>query len=151
MAIDNTIIAAGLGALGGGIFTLFATWLKSRFDLKSIKTELHNKDSLEAHKEVFMLAQKICNSCFPLSERKRSYFIALMESYYINRIEKNYIYFSSSITEILDRFNDMYQCIRRYELQDLNGDVEEFLEKELFDEATRLSNIIRKECKEYQL
>ena len=151
MAIDNTIIVAGLGALGGGIFTLFATWLKSQCDLKSIKIELHNKDSLEAHKEVFMLSQKICNSCFPLSERKRPYFITLMESYYINRIEKNYIYFSSSITEILDRFNEMYQCIRRYELQEFNKDVEEFLEKELFDKATKLANIIRKECKEYQL
>jgi len=145
------IFAAGIGALLGGLFTLFATWLKGRCDLKATKIKLYHKDSLEGHKEVFMLAQKICNSCFPLSERKRNYFIALIESYYINRIERNYVYFSSEITSILDRFNEMYQCIRRYELQEFNQDVEEFLEEELFDKATMLANIVKKECKRYQL
>lgn len=140
-----------LGVVVGGLIGIITIILNNWNQIKLEKIKLHSKDSFDAHKEVFMLAHKICNNCFPLSERKRVYFIVLMKDSYINRIERNYVYFSLAITKILDHFNDMYQCIEKYELQEFTEDIEEFLEKDLFDEATKLADIVKKECKRYEL
>jgi len=137
-----------------GFFTLFGVVLGAagamlkdiilrNIPVKLEKIRIHDKDRIEAYKELIVFTKDLQNSTFPAAEYKRVDFKRIMKAKYESKILRNLPYYSKYIIERLEKMEDYYTCLIRTELI---GDVDcnDFVEKELFEMSNEINREIKK-------
>jgi hypothetical protein len=146
----KVIATDGIKILGPAIITGFVAHrtLKRQFEIEKLR--IHDKDRIDAYKRLYVFARKLQNVTFPLAEGKRSDFINIMSKDYFNKMILDSIYFTTSITNILDEIEEQYICMTRGELiAELDQkEATAFLENKLFDYSKSLIKNVRKLMKE---
>lgn len=140
-----------LGTFVGGTITAAVTLLKTLLDnrakIKTEKLKIHDSNVIEAHKDLFVFAQRISNETFPLAEYKYDNFRTIMSDLF-GSVEHNRIYFSKEINEILEEFNNAYVCMTSPDLiTEAEDYVKDFVDNKLFDSANKLKALIQKEAR----
>jgi hypothetical protein len=133
-----------------GCVNIFITiyTVKHQFNIERFR--LHEKNSVDAHSRLLKFARYLQNDTFPLAENKRNAFKDIMRTYYIGKLELDYVYFSRKVADVLDTIEEHYVCMTRGELiPEMDPDNEkEFIEHKLFQLAETLTKYVKKTMKE---
>ena len=110
----------GLFALGGVILGILGAILKDivlrKLPVQLERVRIHDKDRIEAYKELIVFIRDIQNSSFPLAENKESEFRRLMKDKYEDRILRNLPYYHKDIIERLEKMESNYLCLTNPDL-----------------------------------
>lgn len=135
--IDSAVLT-GLftlaGAVVGFLVTLVRDVLNNRSQIRLEKVRLHDLERVEAHKRLFAFARRLANTTFPMAENKRKAFLHLMREEYVGKAQLDYLYFTRSVTTLLDDLESRYTCMTDHDLiPEMNPEEENaFLEHQLF-------------------
>jgi len=144
-SLDPAIIN-GLFALAGMVLGAAGAILKDIIlrnqPIKLEKVRIHDKDRIEAYKELIVFTKDLQNSAFPAAESKEEDFKRIMKAKYESKILRNLPYYNKGIIEKLEKMEDCYTCLTRPELIS-DVDCGDFIEKELF----LMTNEMNKEIK----
>lgn len=140
-----TLFGVALGAAGAMLKDI----VLRNIPIKLEKIRIHDKDRIEAYKELIVFTKDLQNSTFPAAEYKEDDFKRIMKAKYESIILRNLPYYDSYIIERLEKMEDNYTCLIRPELiseVDCNG----FIEKELFPMVNEINKEIKKILKSSQ-
>lgn len=143
------LVGTVLGAAISAAALIFREWLCNRNNLKLELVRLYGRDRLEAYKKLLTFAWRITETCYPLADNKSSAFIRIMETDFAKYVKPAYLYYDEDTIKMLDEFDNMY-----FSLTEGRADIPEegeeelkrFLEGDLFDLASKLKELARKEA-----
>ena len=155
MICENiSVIFALIGALVGSFGTVLAATITGYFYNKSKiqqeKMRLHNKESREAHKHLFVFSQELSNKVYPLASEKQQAFEDAMRTY-LDKHRSDFLWFSPRIFDILCKFEERYLCLKEIDLQEETQEEMEhyFSSDELFDTLNTLTKEARENATKY--
>jgi len=134
-ALIGTVIGAVLGALT---------------TIRVEKMRLHNKESREAHKRLFVFSQQLSNRVYPLAGGKQEAFEVAMRSY-LKKHRSDSIWFSLRICKTMRDLEEHYLCLTEPDLREENQEKTEsyFSSGELFKDLETLTEEARKNATKY--
>lgn len=142
----------GLFALGGVVLGSIVTILKDiilrKLPIQLEKVRIHDKNRIEAYKELIVFTKELQNSSFPLAENKKADFRKLMKARYEDKILRNLPYYNKYIIERLEKLENNYTCMTHPDLIP-EVDCTEFIEKELFKTVNEMNKEIKKILKSW--
>ena len=105
----------GLFALGGVILGSIGAILRDiilrKLPVQIERVRIHDKDRIEAYKELIVFIRDIQNSSFPLAEDKEADFKEIMKDRYEDKILRNMPYYHKDIIEELEKMESNYLCL----------------------------------------
>jgi len=117
------------------------------------KQQLQEARRISAYRALFKFSRMLSNDAMPRAHNKRDEFLSLMRETYYCSIENKKDRFSSEINVILDKLDRTY-----YKMAGPNekGEADQkwadnFMEHELYNLATRLSDLIRIELRDLSI
>ncbi len=150
--LDPAIIN-GLFALAGVIIGAAGAILKDiilrNLPIKLERVRIHDKDRIEAFKDLIVFVKDIQNSTFPAAEYKKDDFKRIMKTIYRDHILRNMPYYNKYIIERIEILEERYICLTS---PDLIGEVDctNFIEKELFLTVNEIDKEIKKILKSWE-
>ncbi len=143
--IDPSVLS-GLFALGGVILGSLGAILKDiilrKLPVQLERVRIHDKDRIEAYKELIVFIRDIQNSSFPLAESKEADFRRIMKDKYEDKILRNLPYYNKHVIEGLDKMESNYLCLTNPDSIP-EVDCSSFIDKELFEIANKISKEIK--------
>lgn len=147
--MESQIITGIFTLLGAGV-PILASWLHDKGQYRIEKMKLHEMARLAAYKRLGIFGKYLSRNVYPLASDKESSFEGAMKKFYFDKIEGDFVYFSSRINEILERFESIYTCIGNTELiSETEDSVMDYLDNHLFDRAEELIKESKKEVFSY--
>lgn len=121
--------------------------LNNRGKIKLERIKIHDKDKLEAYKNLFNFARSVTKTYHLLANNEVSDFTRIMKGRFEQEIKTNLLYYSPQILKILDEFDDMYFCaMNRSNLtEETDKQLQEFIGKGFCESAIKLKELIKKE------
>lgn len=121
--------------------------INNRSKIKLERIRIHDKDKLEAYKNLFNFARTITNTYHPLADSELSDFIRTMKGRFKQEIQTHLLYYSTEILKILDKFDEMYFCaMNRADLStETYEQLQEFIREGFCESAFKLKELIKKE------
>jgi len=115
--------------------------------IKLERIKIHDKDKLEAYKNLFNFSRIIIKLYYPLADNEISDFTRIIKGSFEQEIKPYLLYYNPQISKILDEFDDMYFCAtNRGDLtEESDKQLQEFISKGFFESAIRLKELIKKE------
>lgn len=137
-----------LGSLIGYSASIIKDIINNKYGLQKERIKLHDKEKIDAYKQLFVLIRKLSNSCYPLADNKHSAFLAIMKNYYKNKVELMYPYYSSDIMSKLDTLDSNYTCLTEPDLiPETQDEVNDFINNELFGFTKKIEDQLKKDVK----
>ena len=142
----TTVATDAIKILGPAIVAAWVTYKATRAQIDLERVRAHEKDRIQAYKELFSFAKKLQNRTFPLAEAKRVAFIELMRSEYLGKLDRVLVYFGEDSLHVLDALESQYVCMTDPNLiPEMSLDDEErFLETDLYQSAQKLIDHAKK-------
>jgi len=136
--------------VSSAIFALIGTVLGAVITIRVEKMRLHNKESREAHKRLFVFSQQLSNRVYPLAGGKREAFEVAMRSY-LKKHRSDSIWFSPKICKIMRELEEYYLCLTEPYLREETQEKTEsyFSSGELFKDLETLTEEARKNATKY--
>lgn len=147
--VSSTIFAL-IGTVLGATITVLRDYLNNKSKVQLEKMRLHNKESREAHKRLFVFSQQLSNRVYPLAGGKQEAFQVAMRSY-LKKHRSDSIWFSLKICDILRELEAHYLCLTEPDLREETQEETEryFSSDELFDTLDTLTEEARKNATKY--
>ncbi|OGP68788.1 MAG: hypothetical protein A2W27_02200 [Deltaproteobacteria bacterium RBG_16_44_11] len=143
----------GLFALGGVILGSIGAILRDiilrKLPVQIERVRIHDKDRIEAYKELIVFIRDIQNSSFPLAEDKEADFKEIMKDRYEDKILRNMPYYHKDIIEELEKMESNYLCLTNRDLIS-EVDCSHFIEEELYQTANKISKEIKAAIKSWK-
>jgi len=137
------LFGAALGIIG----SIVREAINNRSKIKLQRIKIHDKDKLEAYKNLFNFARIITNTYHPIADNEISDFTRIMKGRFEQEIKPHLLYYSPQISKILDEFDGMYFCAtNRGDLtEESDKQLQEFISKGFCESAIKLKELIKKE------
>lgn len=145
MILENSsaifaLIGATVGATLTGGMAILRDHLNNKSRIRLERMRLHDKESRDAHKRLFVFSQKLSNRIYPLATGKREAFVDAMRSY-LDKYRSDLLWFSPQICNNIGKLEENYLCLTEPDLrEDTREDVDRYFRKdELFDTLNQLA------------
>lgn len=155
MILENSsaifaLIGATVGATFTGGMAILRDHLNNKSRIRLERMRLHDKESREAHKRLFVFSQKLSNRVYPLASGKQEAFVDAMRNY-LDEHRSDLLWFSPQICDSIRKLEECYLCLTEPDLrEDTREDVERYFRKdELFDTLNQLTQEAKRNATQY--